>query len=274
MSFDPVIEIVNPEFTRGRARWFLFDFDGTISTLRHGWETVMRPLMREAVMGAADPGPGAREEIGREIDVYIERSTGIQTVFQMAWLAEYTAKRGLAPARPPLEYKAEYNRRLAAHIADRTAAARAGARDRFIIPGSREFLTALSGRGLNLAIFSGTDQADVEEEAVLLGVRDFFRAGIHGSGNDMRSDTKKKVITDLVTGRGLAGAELVIIGDGPVEIRCAREAGAVGIGVTCREATLEGRDPAKYRRVKEAGADIIITDFRGGAELIRHLVGV
>ena len=34
----------------------LFDFDGTISTLRYGWEAVMRQMMLELIAGACPPG--------------------------------------------------------------------------------------------------------------------------------------------------------------------------------------------------------------------------
>ena len=39
------------EFVRKPVRAVLFDFDGTISTLRCGWEAVMKPLMLEMISG-------------------------------------------------------------------------------------------------------------------------------------------------------------------------------------------------------------------------------
>lgn len=36
---------------RNPVRAVLFDFDGTISTLRCGWESVMKPLMLEMISG-------------------------------------------------------------------------------------------------------------------------------------------------------------------------------------------------------------------------------
>ena len=40
---------------RNPVRAVLFDFDGTISTLRCGWESVMKPLMLEMISGGCDP---------------------------------------------------------------------------------------------------------------------------------------------------------------------------------------------------------------------------
>ena len=45
MSDRPLIEIINPNIIRGRIRHALFDFDGTLSLIREGWQDVMIPQM-------------------------------------------------------------------------------------------------------------------------------------------------------------------------------------------------------------------------------------
>ena len=72
------IEIIN-EVERGRIRHVLFDFDGTISLLREGWQRIMGPVMVEMICGDHPPTP----EIEREVDEVIEETTGIQTIFQI-----------------------------------------------------------------------------------------------------------------------------------------------------------------------------------------------
>ena len=97
----------------------LFDFDGTISTLRYGWVPVMRQLMLELLGGDA---PGAA--LKKEVDDYIEESTGIQTIFQMKWLAARVREAGRTDLPDdPWWYKDEYNRRLM-----QTVSARVGKR--------------------------------------------------------------------------------------------------------------------------------------------------
>ncbi len=44
---DQHIEIIKDEKTRGQIRFAIFDFDGTISTFREGWQDVMHALMME-----------------------------------------------------------------------------------------------------------------------------------------------------------------------------------------------------------------------------------
>ena len=94
---------------RNPVRAVLFDFDGTISTLRCGWESVMKPLMLEMISGGAWD-----DALEREVDDYINESAGIQTIHQMKWLAEAVRSHGRNPGAPtdPWQYKAEYNRRL------------------------------------------------------------------------------------------------------------------------------------------------------------------
>jgi hypothetical protein len=45
----PSIERLHPHVTAKGARVDLFDFDGTISLIRSGWEQVMIPMMLEIV---------------------------------------------------------------------------------------------------------------------------------------------------------------------------------------------------------------------------------
>ena len=156
----------------------LFDFDGTISTLRYGWVPVMRQLMLELLGGNA---PGAALE--KEVDDYIEESTGIQTIFQMKWLAARVREAGRADLPDdPWWYKDEYNRRLMQTVSARVEAAASGAQPRedYLIAGAASFLQALQKRGVRCYVASGTDDKDVRNEARALGVDRFF-AGIAGA---------------------------------------------------------------------------------------------
>ena len=61
MSPFPQMEIVNPVL-RGQVKHVLFDFDGTISLLREGWQGVMIPLIVETLGDT----PRGRDEKGLE----------------------------------------------------------------------------------------------------------------------------------------------------------------------------------------------------------------
>src|SRR5215510_10771996 len=103
------IEIVNPDAPRGRIRFALFDFDGTLSLIREGWQGVMKPYFVEELKKA--PKHEGHEELEEVVREFVEKLTGKQTIYQCFQLAEEVKKRGGEPLEP-LEYKHEYLRRL------------------------------------------------------------------------------------------------------------------------------------------------------------------
>lgn len=262
------MEIIIPlPKNRKSVRAALFDFDGTLSTLRCGWEAVMAPLMVETLLGG-EPDNG---EAAREVAQYIDASTGIQTIFQMQWLADRVKARGRVPA-DPWDYKAEYNRRLMRTVALRREAVERGRESaaRYLITGSSTLLEALAGSGLALYVASGTDQADVAKEAEILGLAGFFR-DIAGAPAGVASCSKERVIRALLSESGILGEELVVVGDGKVEVAIAREAGALALGVASDEETRQGVNPVKRQRLLAAGAHAITGDFTNLGEILAWL---
>jgi phosphoglycolate phosphatase len=265
------VEIIRP--AGGRAfRCALVDFDGTISLIRQGWQSVMIPLELE-VLGPLSHGLGEREltDLVRED---IDELTGKQTIHQMIRLAERAQEFGATPA-DPAEYKTEYNRRLMFHVADRRAALADGrARpEEMMLRGARAFLTVLRERGVKLYLASGTDQPYVEAEAALLGVAELFDGGIHGARADYRTFSKAAVIRRMLSNDEVDGSSLLGIGDGFVEIAETRRVGGYAVGVASDEAAaLSGKpgllDAAKRSRLLDAGADLIVPDFAGEAASI------
>ena len=51
---DPDLELLRPDLPRGRYRAVLFDFDGTLSLIREGWDRIMVPMMVEALVADRD----------------------------------------------------------------------------------------------------------------------------------------------------------------------------------------------------------------------------
>jgi phosphoglycolate phosphatase-like HAD superfamily hydrolase len=251
------------------VRAVLFDFDGTISTLRCGWEDVMKPLMLEMISG----GKAYSEELEREIEAYINDSTGIQTIYQMKWLAATVHERGNNPYAPddPWWYKAEYNRRLMENVGDRVKRLRMGEVSalEYLIAGSEEFLKTLCDKGVRLYVASGTDHPDVCAEADALGVRKYFTL-IAGAPVGKEDCSKEKVMAELLGSERLHGDEVAVIGDGKVEIRLGCEAGARTIGLATNERK-GGVDAAKRDRLIKAGADIIAGDFTEKEALLAFL---
>jgi phosphoglycolate phosphatase-like HAD superfamily hydrolase len=251
-------------------KFALFDSDGTISTLRQGWEEVMAPVMVGMICGETEP----TEAIRREVDQYINESTGINTILQMEHLVEMVEAHGLVTDDKVLDlagYKRIYNDRLMVSVAERLAklTARQLRPIDYTITGALHFLAKLAGQ-LEMRIFSGTDEHDVVNELTALGVAQLF-ARIHGALARFEDSNKEQILRDLMTQSKLAGPEVVVVGDGPVEIRVAKQFGCIAIGVASDEVARYGWNPVKVERLVKAQADILIPDFSCGADLLNLL---
>ena len=239
----------------------VFDFDGTLSTLRCGWETVMEPLMLECIFGDQ-----YTEEDLAEVREYIKNSTGIQTILQMKWLAERVKKQGKTPL-DPWDYKAEYNRRLMVNVEKNKKDAQGGNADQYIMRGAAAFLAALKARGIRLYAASGTDEEDVRKEAEILGLAHYFEE-IAGARPHSEDCSKEATL-----GRLLSQNEggLLVVGDGPVEIRLGKAANAVTLGICGKEKQLCGVDEVKVQRLTAAGAHALVDCFEKTNEILQWM---
>ena len=254
------MEILCPHSSYAPLDAAVFDFDGTLSSLRAGWERVMGPLMCELI-------PGDPEEVEALVSRYIDESTGIQTIHQMRWLAEEIGRRG-GRAEDPWVYKDEYNRRLMREVQRRRDAVTGGAEPAgtYLIPGGPAFLAALKESGVTLYAASGTDTEDVRAEAAVLGLDGFF-AEIRGAERNTDRCSKEAVLRRLVT----PGSRLLVVGDGKVEIALGREAGALTLGIASQDVpgcTSSVCNIQKYRRLKNAGAHAVAADFTEWREIL------
>jgi len=246
----------------------LFDFDGTISTLRRGWEQVMTPLMIDMIAGDT-PADQALEDEVRE---YIDQSTGIQTIYQMKWLAEAVKRHGRSKNMicDPWVYKAEYNRRLMLTVEQRKLSVISGAvaPTDYMMAGSEALLAALCQRGVRLYVASGTDDSDVKKEVNALGLAGYFEK-IAGAPAGAEGCSKEAVMAELL--RDMPGQGLCVIGDGKVEISLGKQAGARTLGLAGDEETRRGVDPVKRARLITAGADAITGDFEQLDEILSFM---
>lgn len=266
------VEIVNPAFPRGNIRHALFDFDGTLSLVREGWQGVMIPLLLNHLRQAAPDE--SEESLLSTIREFVMRLTGKQTIYQMFELADQIRKRGGTPL-DPLEYKKEYLDRLEVRIADRIDGLESGRIDpaTLLVPGSIEFLEELRRRGVRLYLASGTDEPFVLREARLLGVDSYFDGGIFGALDDYQSFSKKQVIDRILREHDLHGPELVAFGDGYVEIENTKAVGGVAVGMPTFESDPVRWDEWKRERLRRAGADLMIPNFLEYRQLAEYLLG-
>ncbi len=237
----------------------VFDFDGTISTLRCGWEKVMKEMMLSVLSPTREPSA----EITELVEQYIDESTGIQTIYQMEWLANAVVELKCGTPIDPWDYKDRYNDMLLENVnvrKNKLAQGKAKPED-YLVPGSRWFLECLKDAGVKLYVASGTDDADMQEEARLLGILPYL-CYAKGAPHRQKSCSKEAVIRAILEREGFKGGELLVVGDGKVEITLGNQVGAVTLGVASDEVGFSGDfNEKKLKKLEAAGADYLIPDF-------------
>jgi len=275
---DTEIEICAESLPEANIKHAVFDHDGTVSTLRQGWEQVMAPVMIRAILGnkfkTADET--LYHKVRNRVIDYIDQSTGIQTIVQMEALVEMVREFGLVPSdeiRDKFGYKEIYNDTLMELVNKRIEKFKRGELDihDYTIKGALEFLEALRKRSIKLYLASGTDCDDVIAESKALGYAELFDGGIYGSVGDVAKYSKKMVIEKIMTENNLQGPELAVFGDGPVEIRECRKRDGIAVGIATDEIRRHGLNPEKRTRLVKAGAHIIVPDFSQQDKLIKLL---
>jgi len=277
---DTEIEIVTSldSLELGRIRHAVFDHDGTISVVREGWEQVMEPVMVKSILGekyqTADQS--LLNEVRTRSQEYIDQSTGIQTIIQMQALVDMVKEFGFVPEDQILDkfgYKEVYNDALMEMVNQRLAKLQSGQLDvtDYTLKGAVEFLHKIKDRGVTLYLASGTDRDDVRNEAEILGYAGLFDGGIYGAIGDVSKYSKKMVFDNIISENDLDGSEMVVFGDGPVEIRECRKINGISVGIASDEIRRHGLNTSKRSRLIKAGAHLMVPDFSQGDELLSLL---
>ncbi|MCS7254925.1 MAG: HAD family hydrolase [Armatimonadetes bacterium] len=266
------IIVLNPDIPCGQIKCAFFDFDGTLSLLRAGWQDVMVPMMVEILLELKTGE--TKEQLTALVREFVDRLTGKQTIYQMLRLCEEIRNRGGTP-KEPLEYKREYHERLWQVIRGRIEGVKSGKipKEKMLVPCARQFLEALKERGITLYLASGTDTEYVLDEAEALNIAKYFDGGIYGAIDEWEKFDKDILIRRILTQHNLKGPELVSFGDGFVEIEETKKVGGIAVGVASDEFNPGNWNEWKRKRLTEAGADLLIPDYCEWQILLAFLFG-
>ncbi len=270
------IEIIHVWKDKPKIEYAIFDHDGTISTLREGWELIMAPVMIKAILGNKylDAGESLFQKVKLRVADYIDRTTGIQTLVQMKGLLGLIREFGCVPESEMLDesgYKKIYNEELLKMVREREEKYRNGelSLEDLTLKNAIPFLSKLYEAGIKLYLASGTDVADVAREAGILGYDHLFEGRIYGAVGDINKEAKKIVLDGILDSIGpSASGKVATFGDGPVEIRETNKRGGITIGVASNEIRRYGLNESKRTRLIKAGADIVIPDFSQPSQLL------
>jgi phosphoglycolate phosphatase len=267
------IEIINRSFRGHPFKCVVFDFDGTISLLREQWPDIMTRFMVETISAGGEASPEVRQKVAH----YVSDSAGYATIDQMHQLVTLVEKYSQAPADMALSaeaYKELYDRRLVAAVnekLDRLAAGRLALTD-LIVPGVVQFLELLARRGVVLYVASTTDRRFLRREAEKLKVATYFQK-IYGPDPTLPDYSKDWLVGQVIKRHGLTPVQLLVVGDGQVEIAVAKKHGGVALGVASTEAGDGMVNRQKREMLIRAGADLIVPDFSDYDGLAAYLFG-
>ncbi len=266
---DTEIEIINQWPEKLKISHTIFDHDGTISTLREGWEHIMQPVMIKAILGEHfhEADEALYHKVHTRVIDFIDKTTGIQTLVQMKGLVDLVKEFGLVPEDQILDefgYKEIYNNELLKMVKVREAKLVKGelSLEDVTLKNAVKLLEVLYNSGVTLYLASGTDEEDVKNEARILGYDHLFEGGIYGAVGDVNKEAKKMVLDRILNDIGQSGSvQLAVFGDGPVEIRETRKRGGITVGIASNEIKRHSLNESKRTRLIKAGADIIISDY-------------
>ena len=277
------IEIIDPTILKKDIypKYAIFDHDGTISTLREGWEEIMNPMMIKAILGKnyKDADDALYHNVQIRAADYIDKTTGIQTLIQMQGLVALVKEFGCVPEDEILDifgYKKIYNDELLLMVKEREKKLQLGelTLEDFTIKNAVPFLTRLYQAGVKLYLASGTDEEDVKSEAKALGYDYLFEGRIYGAVGDITKEAKKIVLDRILDSIGTSeSAQIITFGDGPVEIRETHKRNGITVGLASNEQRRYGLNAHKRTRLIKAGADIVISDFSQMEQLL-ELLGI
>jgi phosphoglycolate phosphatase-like HAD superfamily hydrolase len=271
-KFGGTVELRPAFVPRPEISHVVFDFDGTLSWLRHGWPGIMVQLFREHLPAQPGEGDVAVHELLLNLILGLN---GRPTIFQTIRFTELVKERGGGPLDAEM-LRQEYQHRLDMAIAKRAGKIRDGQTtpDTYVVHGARVVLEQLQQAGLTPVILSSTVEERVREEAALLDLAKYFGRHIYGGTGDPMKFSKMAVFQRLLREEKISGSNLLSFGDGPVEIANTKELGGLAIAV-CSDEEVNGSgvlDAFKHRQLLAAGADAAIPDYRDAPALLGYLL--
>ena len=133
-----------------------------------------------------------------------------------------------------------------------------------VCPGVNELLAELSTRpGVVLGLLTGNIRQGASHKLAHFGLWDFFACGGFGDEHFDRDDVARTAIAEVRThlGRDFAASDVWVIGDTPLDVKCARAVGARAVAVAT------GWHPIE--ELQGHAPDLTLADLSNPEELLR-----
>ena len=223
----------------------LFDIDGTlVLTGRAGWRAMNR---------------ACADIVGHD-----EAMAGVEFAGRTDWsiLADVMRKHGKSLDSALLD---RLNRRYVAHLAEEIQLPGTGVKD--VMPGIRPLLDALQRRDdVALGLLTGNFIGGARIKLGYFDLWRYFPCGAFGGDSANRNDLVP-VAMRRAAEAGIAGIEahrVIVVGDTPNDVECARVAGARSIAVATGGYTVQ--------QLREFGADEVLSDLSDTQAVLALLI--
>jgi len=239
-------EIINQK--KSKILVAVIDWDGTISLLREGWQKVMQ----EFIANYISSGSPQKKDFDWAKN-FIIKTLGENTIDQMLGIIEKSVKNKRKILAEKL--RREYRDILEEKIRAKRIKQAKNNPDKFIVRGIAQFLEALKKRDIKILVFSGSEQNGkngIGQEARILRLEHYFD-GVFGYNGPVRPYNKDNVLKWVIKKYRIKDpSQILVVGDGPKEIKVGKKFGAITIGLMSKNITKE--------ILIKSGADFVVYD--------------
>ncbi len=225
----PRLEIINPEL-KADVKVVVFDWDGTIMNLIPEWKDTLRDVLTK--------------ELGAQVADF---PTSHGSVGAIGWALREAARLGIVSKKREVDFTAQYvaaMNRLVEGMKD----------SELLITGAQEVVASIHATGAKLIVLSAGYHKEKAPLVKRFGLDTYFdeviarRPGILKEQNTNKFKIDKLV--EIKRKYGLTGAQVAIVGDNVIDIRAAKAAGAIAVGIAANDVIRE--------KLINEGADVII----------------
>ena len=135
-----------------------------------------------------------------------------------------------------------------------------------IMPGVRPLLDSLAGRSdVYLALLTGNYEDAARVKLEYFDLWRYFPCGAFGDATPDRNSLLPRALAEIRQrgGPDVGPADAVVVGDTPLDVRCAAAAGARSIAVATGGYDVDA--------LRSAGADVVLPDLSNAREVLRAL---
>lgn len=237
----------------------VLDYDGTLTTLRKGWDIILSDYARQKINPLGLESAGLEDEI-RHLCAHAGGTTPKQLVSRLMAIMDKMNLIDKSEIKSIEFYAKDYADHFQVMIDERVKRF-ATESESYVIKAVRPMLDFISTKNTLNYIVTGSCEIAVKEELHKLEMMHHFER-VYGASLEMDGNLKLDAMNEIMARHSLSPCEILVIGDGSTETRAAAELELPAIGIASDEHS-GGLCAKKRDMLAELGAHAIIADYSG-----------